>query len=71
MWLNQNFLLPEEIESKDTELDMMFLSLRTGNPLVIKMDQTGNVSNKINFIIILMMIIHTHLLGLMVDLLRL
>lgn len=71
MWLNQNFLLPEEIESKDTELDMMFLSLRTGNPLAIKMDQTGNVSNKINFIIILMMIIHTHLLGLMVDLLRL
>ena len=44
MWLNQNFLLPEEIESKDTELDMMFLSLRTGNPLAIKMDQSGNVT---------------------------
>ena len=47
MWLNQNFLLPEEIESKDTELDMMFLSLRTGNPLAIKMDLSGNVSNNL------------------------
>ena len=44
MWLNQNFLLPEEIESKDTELDMMFLSLRTGNPLALKMEQSGNVT---------------------------
>ncbi|KAJ7381547.1 Bardet-Biedl syndrome 2 protein, partial [Desmophyllum pertusum] len=43
MWLNQNFLLPEEIESKDTDLDMMFLSLRTGNPLAIQMDTSGNV----------------------------
>lgn len=48
MWLNQNFLPPEEIESKDTELDMMFLSLRTGNPLAIKMDQTGNVSDNLS-----------------------
>ena len=45
MWLNQNFLLPDEIEGKDSELDMMFLSLRTGNPLAIKMDPSGNVSN--------------------------
>ena len=44
MWLNQNFLLPEEIEGKDTALDIMFLSLRTGNPVAIKMDQSGNVS---------------------------
>lgn len=44
MWLNQNFLLPDEIEGKESELDMMFLSLRTGNPLAIKMDQSGNVS---------------------------
>ena len=43
MWLNQNFLLPDEIESKDGDLDIMFLSLRTGNPLAIKMDQSGNV----------------------------
>ncbi|RMX50842.1 hypothetical protein pdam_00003138 [Pocillopora damicornis] len=46
MWLNQNFLLPDEIESKDGDLDIMFLSLRTGNPLAIKMDQSGNVSVK-------------------------
>ncbi|KAJ7383532.1 Bardet-Biedl syndrome 2 protein [Desmophyllum pertusum] len=46
MWLNQNFLLPEEIESKDTDLDMMFLSLRTGNPLAIQMDTSGNVTIK-------------------------
>ena len=44
MWLNQNVLLPDEIEGKDAELDMMFLSLRTGNPLAIKMDPSGNVS---------------------------
>ena len=43
MWLNQNFLLPDEIESEDGDLDIMFLSLRTGNPLAIKMDQSGNV----------------------------
>lgn len=46
MWLNQNFLLPDEIESRDGDLDIMFLSLRTGNPLAIKMDQSGNVSIK-------------------------
>lgn len=46
MWLNQNFLLPDEIEGKDTDLDIMFLSLRTGNPLAIKMDPSGNVTIK-------------------------
>ena len=44
MWLNQNFLLQDEIEGKDTALDIMFLSLRTGNPVAIQMDQSGNVS---------------------------
>ena len=48
MWLNQNFLLPDEIESKDGDLDIMFLSLRTGNPLAIKMDQSGNVRSCID-----------------------
>ena len=43
MWLNQNFLLPDEIEGKDADLDIMFLSLRTGNPLAINMDHGGNV----------------------------
>ena len=43
MWLNQNFLLTDEIEGKDAALDLMFLSLRTGNPLAMKMDQSGNV----------------------------
>ena len=47
MWLNQNFLLPDEIESRDGDLDIMFLSLRTGNPLAIKMDQSGNVRSAI------------------------
>ena len=49
MWLNQNFLLPDEIESRDGDLDIMFLSLRTGNPLAIKMDQSGNVRSCIDF----------------------
>ena len=43
MWINQNFLLTKEIEAKDGELDVMFLSLRTGNPLVVLMDSAGNV----------------------------
>ena len=43
MWINQNFLLTKEIEAKDGELDVMFLSLRTGNPLVVHMDSAGNV----------------------------
>lgn len=44
MWLNQNFLLTEEIQPKNGSLDVTFLSLRTGNPLVIRMDQSGEVS---------------------------
>ncbi|EDO39492.1 predicted protein [Nematostella vectensis] len=43
MWVNQNFLLMEEIEAKDGCLDVMFLSLRTGNPVLFRMDQSGNV----------------------------
>ena len=44
MWVNQNFLLTEEVEPMDGALDVMFLSLRTGSPLALKMDQGGNVS---------------------------
>ena len=44
MWVNQNFLLTREVEPMDGALDVMFLSLRSGGPLALKMDQAGNVS---------------------------
>ncbi|KAK3738831.1 hypothetical protein QZH41_011043 [Actinostola sp. cb2023] len=44
MWVNQNFLLNEEIQPKEGLLDVTFLSLRTGNPVVMRMNQSGDVS---------------------------
>ncbi len=43
LWINQNFLLLEEIEAVNGQLDVAFESLRTHTPLVIRMQQNGNV----------------------------
>ena len=43
MWINQNFLIPNEIQAENGSIDISFLSLRTGLPLVIKMTQQGEV----------------------------
>jgi hypothetical protein len=43
LWINQNFLLLEEIEAVNGQLDVAFQSLRTHTPLVIRMQQNGNV----------------------------
>jgi len=45
MWLNQNFLLTEEVEAK-TELNLEFLALRDNSPLHIDMDTHGIVTFK-------------------------
>jgi hypothetical protein len=44
LWINQNFLLLEEIEAVNGQLDIAFQSLRTHSPLIIRMQQNGNVS---------------------------
>lgn len=46
LWINQSFLLLEEVEAKNGLLDVAFQSLRTQTPLVIKMQQDGNVTIK-------------------------
>ena len=43
MWLNQNFLLTEELESR-TSLELEFLSLRDNTPLQLNMDQDGGIT---------------------------
>ena len=43
MWLNQNFLLTEELESR-TSLELEFLSLRDNSPLQLSMDQDGTIT---------------------------
>jgi len=44
LWLNQNFLLKKEIEASGPgELDLHFTALRSGEPLLIEMDNTGKL----------------------------
>ena len=43
MWLNQNFLLQEDIDVEGHSLNVNFLSLRGSGPLVVKMEQSGQV----------------------------
>jgi hypothetical protein len=44
LWLNDNFLLQEEIVVDENDnLDVCFLSLRVGHPLVIQMTTDGKV----------------------------
>lgn len=43
MWINQNFLLQEDISAAGSTLDVTFLSLRGTGPLVLKMEQGGQV----------------------------
>ena len=43
MWLNQNFLLTEELESR-TSLELEFLSLRDNSALQVNMDQNGVIT---------------------------
>ena len=43
MWINQNFLLSEELETK-TDLDVEFLVLRDNSSLIFSMDGKGVLS---------------------------
>lgn len=43
MWINQNFLLQEDIIVQ-TPLLVKFISLRAGGRLVFKLEQSGQVS---------------------------
>ncbi|XP_043563232.1 Bardet-Biedl syndrome 2 protein homolog isoform X1 [Chiloscyllium plagiosum] len=44
MWMNQNFLVPEDIECPSMPLDICFTSLRDGGQLRIKMNASGEVT---------------------------
>ncbi|XP_067905808.1 Bardet-Biedl syndrome 2 protein homolog isoform X2 [Heterodontus francisci] len=44
MWMNQNFLVPEDIECPSVPLDVCFTSLRDGGQLCIKMNMNGEVT---------------------------
>lgn len=43
MWMNQNFLLQEDIVVEGNSLHLQFMSLRGCGPLIIKMEQAGQV----------------------------
>ncbi|XP_071104819.1 BBSome complex member BBS2-like [Haliotis cracherodii] len=42
MWINQNFLLHEDLTCED-DLEVAFMCLRGGGPLFIRMNQTGQI----------------------------
>ncbi|NXX82248.1 BBS2 protein, partial [Urocolius indicus] len=44
MWLNQNFLLPEDAEFKSTPFQVCFTSLRNAGQLCIKIKPAGKIS---------------------------
>ncbi|GCB63092.1 hypothetical protein scyTo_0007335, partial [Scyliorhinus torazame] len=44
MWMNQSFLVPEDIECPSMPLEVCFTSLRDGGQLSIKMDTNGEVT---------------------------
>ncbi|XP_078067235.1 BBSome complex member BBS2 isoform X1 [Mustelus asterias] len=44
MWMNQNFLVPEDIDCPSMPLEVCFTSLRDGGQLSIKMDTNGEVT---------------------------
>lgn len=44
MWINQNFLLQEDLDSKGTDLDVRFVSLRDSGALFLLMTQSGQVT---------------------------
>ncbi|XP_078526816.1 BBSome complex member BBS2 [Lissotriton helveticus] len=44
MWLNQNFLLPEDTEIQSVPFQICFTSLRGAGPLYIKMQPSGEIS---------------------------
>lgn len=48
MWINQNFLLQEDVGcDSDGNLNLAFMSLRGSGPCHIKMDTTGTVSGDV------------------------
>ena len=44
MWINQNFLLDEDLTVAGNQLEVMLLCQRTKSPLVISMDSSGQVN---------------------------
>ncbi|XP_074067377.1 BBSome complex member BBS2 isoform X3 [Macrotis lagotis] len=44
MWLNQNFLLPEDSETQNTPFQVCFTSLRNTGHLCIKIKQSGEIT---------------------------
>ncbi|XP_055504634.1 Bardet-Biedl syndrome 2 protein homolog [Leucoraja erinacea] len=44
MWMNQNFLLAEDIECPNAPLEVCFMSLRDGGQLSIRMNMNGEVT---------------------------
>ena len=43
MWINQNFLLQEDITADGSTFNITFVSLRGSGPIKIKMEQGGQV----------------------------
>ncbi|XP_063294308.1 Bardet-Biedl syndrome 2 protein isoform X1 [Pelobates fuscus] len=44
LWINQNFLLPEETETQSTPFQISFTSLRDGGTLLITMKSNGEIT---------------------------
>ena len=44
MWVNQNFLLQEDVNADADGINLPFMSLRGSGPFHFKMDNSGQVS---------------------------
>ena len=47
MWMNQNFLLQDDLVVSGNKLHFAFMSLRGMGPLVIMMEQGGQVNTNL------------------------
>lgn len=45
LWINQNFLLQDDLVCEGTNLHFTFLSLRGAGPMAIKMESAGQVEH--------------------------
>ena len=46
MWINQNFLLVDDLKAEGASLDVRFICLRDLSPLFIQMEASGQVSKQ-------------------------
>ena len=53
MWINQNFLLQDDVQSDNAGINFAFMSLRGSGPFHFQMDNNGTVCEILIFSIVI------------------